>query len=226
MRRLLIHNAMVVDGNGTPAKGRRIVENNTISEDSARWPLREDRAEVCRPTQSSTPRQQRSAGLINACSPAGERGKPQPLEYELNIWLSCASRRSATSAAIRSGLSIRKQSAEGNWRHAFSLPDVRSRAHANDGGRARVQSLKQQGADGATDSTKGTIATSWRRWRRGAQGGTAHRAPRRGRRHRMGRHHPAPHRALVRRLRTRPSRAAYFELTNNDRSLPLCGPPA
>src|SRR6202011_830379 len=91
-------------------------------------------------------------GLINAHAHLQEErgGKPQPLEYELNIWLACGitTIRDVGSDTKRA-LELRKQSAEGEIAapRIFVYPMfglVRNAAEAV----ARVRSLKQMGADG------------------------------------------------------------------------------
>src|SRR5450755_4640953 len=121
VRRLLIHNAIVIDGNGTPASGPKdiVIENNTIADVI---PL--DAVAIARGSRGAA---QADAiidatgkyvlpGLINAHAHLQEErgGKPQPLEYELNIWLACGitTIRDVGSDTKRA-LEIRRQSAEG-----------------------------------------------------------------------------------------------------------------
>ena len=91
-------------------------------------------------------------GLINAHAHLQEErgGKPQPLEYELNIWLACGitAIRDVGSDTKRA-LEIRQQSAEGELAapRIFIYP-MFGRARNATEARARVQSLKQQGVDG------------------------------------------------------------------------------
>src|ERR1039458_4166835 len=91
-------------------------------------------------------------GLINAHAPRQEErgGKPQPLEYELNIWLACGiTTIRDVGRHTKRALEIRQQSAEGELAapRIFIYP-MFGRARNATEARARVQSLKQQGVDG------------------------------------------------------------------------------
>src|SRR5215469_6229028 len=97
-RRLLIHNATVVDGNGTPASGPKdiLIENNVIADVIALDPVSLARAggrgAVAAPDAAiDATGKYVLPGLINAHAHLQEErgGKPQPIEYELNIWLAC-----------------------------------------------------------------------------------------------------------------------------------------
>jgi cytosine/adenosine deaminase-related metal-dependent hydrolase len=157
VRRLLIHNAMVVDGNGTPASGPKdiVVENNTISEViplDAVAAARGSRGGVQADAVIDATGKYVLPGLINAHAHLQEErgGKPQPLEYELNIWLSCGiTTIRDVGSDTRRALEIRKQSAEGELAapRIFVYP-MFGRARNAAEARARVQSLKQQGVDG------------------------------------------------------------------------------
>src|SRR5215831_8831358 len=151
-RRLLIHNAIVADGNGTPASGPK---NNVISDVIPLDPVAAARGggrNIQADAVIDATGKYVLPGLINAHAHLQEErgGKPQPLEYELNIWLACGitTIRDVGSDTKRA-LELRKQSAEGEIAapRIFVYPmfgRVRTVADA----RARVQSLKQQGADG------------------------------------------------------------------------------
>jgi hypothetical protein len=157
VRRLLIHNAIVVDGNGTPASGPKdiVIENNLIADVIPLDPVaaaRGSRGATQADAVIDAAGKYVLPGLINAHAHLQEErgGKPQPLEYELDIWLACGitAIRDVGSDTKRA-LEIRKQSAEGELAapRIFVYPmfgRVRNESEA----RARVQSLKQQGADG------------------------------------------------------------------------------
>jgi imidazolonepropionase-like amidohydrolase len=158
VRRLLIHNATVVDGNGTPASGPKdiIVENNLIADVI---PL--DPVSLARGSRAGSGTfdavidatgKYVLPGLINAHAHLQEErgGKPQPIEYELNIWLACGitTIRDVGSDTKRA-LELRKQSAEGEVAapRMFIYP-MFGRVNTTGQARERVRSLKQQGADG------------------------------------------------------------------------------
>ena len=96
VRRLLIHNAIVIDGNGTPASGPKdiVIENNAIADViplDAVAAARGSRAVTQADAIIDATGKYVLPGLINAHAHLQEErgGKPQPLEYELNIWLAC-----------------------------------------------------------------------------------------------------------------------------------------
>src|SRR5438270_5052 len=157
-RRLLIHNATVVDGNGTPASGPKdiIIENNLIADVI---PL--DAVSMARGGSSANSRADAVIdatgkyvlpGLINAHAHLQEErgGKPQPIEYELNIWLACGitTIRDVGSDTKRA-MELRKQSAEGEIAapRIFVYP-MFGRPKTAEAARAHVRELKQMGADG------------------------------------------------------------------------------
>src|SRR5260370_1437124 len=159
VRRLLIHNATVVDGNGTPASGPKdiVVENNMIADVIAL-----DAVSLARAGASSGGARPDAVidatgkyvlpGLINAHAHLQEErgGKPQPIEYELNIWLACGiTTVRDVGGDTKRALEIRKQSAEGELAapRIFVYP-MFGRVRNENEARARMQSLKQQGADG------------------------------------------------------------------------------
>jgi hypothetical protein len=157
VRRLLIHNATIVDGNGTPASGPKdiVIENNRIADVVALDPVAVARG--ARPAAQADAVIDATGkyvlpGLINAHAHLQEErgGKPQPIEYELNIWLACGitAVRDVGSDTPRA-LQLRKQSAEGEIvaPRIFVYP-MFGRPRDAAAARARVQALKQQGADG------------------------------------------------------------------------------
>jgi hypothetical protein len=155
--RLVIHNATVVDGNGTPASGPKdiVIENNLIADViplDAVASGRGSRAAVQADAVIDATGKYVLPGLINAHAHLQEErgGKPQPLEYELNIWLACGitSIRDVGSDTKRA-LEIRQQSAAGTLAapRVFVYP-MFGRPRDAAAARAKVQSLKQQGVDG------------------------------------------------------------------------------
>jgi imidazolonepropionase-like amidohydrolase len=164
VRRLLIHNATVVDGNGTPASGPKdiVIENNVIADVIALDPVALSRGAP--PGMGSRPNAAAPdavidatgkyvlPGLINAHAHLQEErgGRPQPLEYELNIWLACGitTIRDVGSDTKRA-LELRRMSAEGEIAapRMFIYP-MFGRPKDAAAARARVRELKQIGADG------------------------------------------------------------------------------
>jgi len=155
--RLLIHNAIVVDGNGTPASGPKdiVIENNVITDVI---PLdavargRGGRGATQADAVIDATGKYVMPGLINAHAHLQEErgGKPQPIEYELNIWLACGitSIRDVGSNTERA-LQLRKQSADGQIAapRIFVYP-MFGRPKNAQAAREHVQQLKAMGVDG------------------------------------------------------------------------------
>ena len=158
VHRLLIHNATVIDGNGTPASGPKdiVIENNTIADVIALDPVslsRGGRGAAVQPDAViDATGKYVLPGLINAHAHLQEErgGKPQPIEYELDIWLACGitTIRDVGSDTKRA-LELRKQSAEGEIAapRIFVYP-MFGRPRDAAAARAHVRELKQLGADG------------------------------------------------------------------------------
>jgi hypothetical protein len=164
VRRLLIHNATVVDGNGTPASGPKdiLVENNVIADVIPLDAVAVSRAAPPGMGGRTSPVQADAVidatgkyvlpGLINAHAHLQEErgGKPQPIEYELNLWLACGitTVRDVGSDTGRA-LELRRLSAEGKIAapRIFVYP-MFGRPKNAEAARARVRELKQIGADG------------------------------------------------------------------------------
>jgi dihydroorotase-like cyclic amidohydrolase len=157
VRRLLIHNATVVDGNGTPASGPKdiVIENNLITDVIPLDPVamgRGGRGQAQADAVIDATGKYVLPGLINAHAHLQEEsgGKPQPIEYELNIWLACGitTIRDVGSDTKRA-LELRRQSAEGEIAapRIFIYP-MFGRARNAEEARARVRSLKEMGVDG------------------------------------------------------------------------------
>src|SRR5580698_5200767 len=157
VRRLLIHNAIVIDGNGTPASGPKdiLIENNLITQVNPLDPVargRGGRGQVQADAVIDATGKYVMPGLINNHAHLQEErgGKPQPIEYELNIWLACGitAIRDVGSPTTRA-LELRKMSAEGEIAapRSFVYPML-GQVRNPEAARARVRSLKQMAADG------------------------------------------------------------------------------
>ena len=158
VRRLLIHNATVIDGNGTPASGPKdiVVENNTIADVIALDPVSLSRggrggAQSYDAVIDATGKYV-MPGLINAHAHLQEErgGKPQPIEYELDIWLACGiTTVRDVGSDTRRALELRRQSAEGEIAapRIFVYP-MFGRPRDAAAARAHVRELKAMGADG------------------------------------------------------------------------------
>ena len=157
VHRLLIHNATVIDGNGTPASGPKdiVIENNTISDVIALDPValsRGGRGGAQADAVIDATGKYVMPGLINAHAHLQEErgGKPQPIEYELKIWLACGiTTIRDVGSDTRRALELRKQSAEGEIvaPRIFVYP-MFGRPRDAAAARAHVQELKRMGADG------------------------------------------------------------------------------
>ncbi|MBS1855109.1 MAG: amidohydrolase family protein [Acidobacteria bacterium] len=158
VHRLLIHNAIVVDGNGTPASGPKdiLIQDNVIADviplDPVALSRGGGRATVQADAVIDATGHYVLPGLIDAHAHLQEErgGKPQPIEYELDIWLACGitAVRDVGSDTKRA-LELRRLSAAGEIAapRIFVYP-MFGRPKTPAEARARVQSLKQQGADG------------------------------------------------------------------------------
>ena len=95
--RLIIRNATIVDGNGTPAKGPFdiVLEGNTITQLAALDPVALRRGDNRRPRADGNTAEIDATGkyvlpgLINGHAHLQDErsGVAQPIEYELKIWL-------------------------------------------------------------------------------------------------------------------------------------------
>jgi imidazolonepropionase-like amidohydrolase len=160
--RLVIRNATIADGNGTPASGPAdvVVEGNRISAvvfldpvavrtGVARRPVAGD-AEIDATGKFLLP------GLINAHAHVQEErgGIPQPLQYELNIWLASGitTVREVGADNTQSIIDLRGRSARGEVASPrifvygrFAAPPAPKTAVD---ARQRVRDLKKMGVDG------------------------------------------------------------------------------
>ncbi|MEP6906231.1 MAG: amidohydrolase family protein, partial [Gemmatimonadales bacterium] len=160
--RLVIRNATIVDGNGTPASGPAdvVVEAGRIKDivfldpvalrgGNARRPAPGD-AEIDATGKYLLP------GLIDAHAHVQDErgGIPQPLQYELNIWLACGitTVREVGADNTQSIIDLRGRSARGEVPSPrifvygrFSNPPL---ARTPEEARQRVRDLKKMGVDG------------------------------------------------------------------------------
>jgi hypothetical protein len=158
--RLVIRNAMVIEGNGTPASGPKdiVIENNRIvsvvpvdAVSTGNLPgagSRRPQGDV----QIDATGKYVMPGLINSHGHVQDErgGIPQPLEYELKIWLSCGitSVRDVGSDTKKT-LQLREQSAKGEVvsPRIFVYP-MFGRVNTPEEAVARVRELKAMGVDG------------------------------------------------------------------------------
>jgi hypothetical protein len=158
--RLIIRNATIVDGNGTPASGPKdiVIEVNTIAEIVPLDPVALKRGEAKRPAgdvEIDATGKYVLPGLINAHGHVQDEraGIAQPLDYELKLWLGCGitSVRDVGSDPKKT-IALRERSNKGEV--AAPRIFVYARFNANpvprnaDQARSRVRELKQMGADG------------------------------------------------------------------------------
>ena len=162
VRRLAIRNATIVDGNGTPARGPAdiLVENGRIADvvfldavsvKAGRVRRMAADAEIDASGKYVLP------GLINAHGHLqNERAHvPQPLEYNLKLWLACGITTVREVGSDSTALVLRTRDASA--RGEIAAPRLLAYARfASNGGsprtpteaRARVQEIKRMGADG------------------------------------------------------------------------------
>src|SRR2546421_1998930 len=158
--RLVIRNATIVDGNGTPASGPKdiVIEGNRIADVVPLDPVALKSGTAKRPAgdvEIDATDKYVLPGLINAHAHVqNERGGvPQPLEYELKLWLACgitAVRDLASDTKIT--LKLRDDSNAGTTPapRVLIYPNFNQNPnpHNAEEARARVRAIKAQGADG------------------------------------------------------------------------------
>ena len=96
IRASIIRNAIIIEGNGTPASGPKdiVIENGRITNIVPLDPVAVGRGTATRPqgdVEIDAAGKYVMPGLINAHAHVQEErgGIPQPLDYELKMWLSC-----------------------------------------------------------------------------------------------------------------------------------------
>ena len=158
--RLVVRNAMVVDGNGTPARGPFdiVVEGNTITQLVALDPVAVGRGSARRPAvgnggvEIDATGKYVLPGLINAHAHLQDErgGTQQEIDYELKMWLACGiTTIRDVGSDTRKALNWRDLSARGVIAapRIFIYPQF-GRAPSPDSARGRVRALKAMGVDG------------------------------------------------------------------------------
>ncbi|HUQ45104.1 MAG TPA: amidohydrolase family protein [Gemmatimonadaceae bacterium] len=161
-RTLAIRNATIVDGNGTPARGPAdiLIEGNRIARIVYLDPVALRSGTSKRPvaeTEIDATGKYVLPGLINAHAHLqNERAKkPQPLDYNLKLWL--ASGITTVREVGSDSMDLLFRTRDASARGAIAAPRILIYARFSDpvrepatvaDARARVQQLKQMGADG------------------------------------------------------------------------------
>ncbi|HET9275083.1 MAG TPA: amidohydrolase family protein [Gemmatimonadales bacterium] len=164
--RLAIRNVLVVEGNGTPAWGPAdiVVEGNSIAEIVGLDPVAVREGRARRPAADAeidATGRYVLPGLINLHGHVQEErgGRPQPLEYELKLWLASGiTTVRDVGSNTRRTLELRERSAAGTLEaprlfvyasFAGGGNDVQTRGiRTPEDARARVRALKALGVDG------------------------------------------------------------------------------
>jgi len=159
--RLAIRNAIVIDGNGTPAAGPKdiIIENNKIVAVMPLDPVSVVEGNAKRlkaDVEIDATGKYVLPGLINAHAHVQDErgGVAQPLDYELKIWLACGitTVRDVGSDTSKT-LVLRAKSAAGEVAAPriliYPMLNLKQPAPSNaEEARARVREFKEMGADG------------------------------------------------------------------------------
>lgn len=158
--RLVIRNAMVVDGNGTPASGPKdiVIEENIITEVVSLDPVALKSGRAKRPegdVEIDATGKYVLPGLINAHGHVQDErgGIPQPVDYCLKLWLASGI---TTVRDVGSNTKKTIELREKSKRGEVAAPRIYVYARFADNpvprnigeARARVRELKQIGADG------------------------------------------------------------------------------
>jgi hypothetical protein len=156
-KRLVIRNAMIVDGSGKPASGPYdiVVENDLIAQIAGLDPVAVKEGTARRPAAGEVEIDAGGKyvlpGLINLHGHTQDErgGVPQPVEYCLKMWLACGITTVRDVGANKKTLAWRDQSA----RNEIAAPrifayGVFSGAKNPDEARAKARDLKQSGYDG------------------------------------------------------------------------------
>ncbi|MEO9046652.1 MAG: amidohydrolase family protein [Gemmatimonadaceae bacterium] len=159
--RLIIRNATIIDGNGTPAKGPYdiVVQGNMITQIVGLDPVLLGRTAANRRPRADANTVEIDAtgkyvtpGLIDAHAHLQDSrgGEAQPIDYELKIWLACGiTTVRDLNSDTKKALAWRDSSANGTLAAPRILVYPVFGTQTNvDSARARVRQLKAMGADG------------------------------------------------------------------------------
>lgn len=158
--RVVIRNAVIIDGNGTPASGPKdiVIENDRITEIVGLDPVAVKEGTAKRPAKGDVEIDAAGKyvmpGLINLHAHTQDErgGKPMPVEYCQKLWLASGITTVRDVGANKKTLAWREQAA----RNEIASPRIVAYGVFNNGSstkdaesaRARVRQLKQEGYDG------------------------------------------------------------------------------
>ena len=155
--RLVIRNAMVIDGNGKPASGPYdiVVENDLITQIASLDPVAVKEGTAKRPEKGEVEIDATGKyvmpGLINLHGHTQDErgGIPQPVEYNLKMWLACGITTVRDVGATPKTLAWRDQSAKNELAapKIFAYGMFLGAKNAEEA-RAKVRQIKQAGYDG------------------------------------------------------------------------------
>lgn len=159
--RLVIRNATIVDGNGTPASGPAdiVIEGNTIAQVVWLDPVAVKRGDAKRPAgdaEIDATGKYVLPGLINAHGHVQDErgGMPQPLDYNLKLWLACGitTVREVGNDSVAKLIRLRERSARGEVvaprLYVYAMFNNRPTPANAEEARARIREYKAMGADG------------------------------------------------------------------------------
>ena len=156
--RIVIRNAMVVDGSGTPAAGPKdiLIEGRLIADvvahDAVTRIIGGDHPVAAGGIEIDAAGRYVLPGLIDAHAHLQDErgGRPQPIQYELNLWLACGitTVRDVGSDTVKA-LALRRRSADGEAvaPRIFVYPQFGFPKDAA-AARARAREIKKLGGDG------------------------------------------------------------------------------
>lgn len=155
--RLVIRNAMVIDGNGKPASGLYdiVIENDLITQIASLDPVAVKEGTAKRPEKGEVEIDATGKyvmpGLINLHGHTQDErgGIPQPVEYNLKMWLACGITTVRDVGATPKTLAWRDQSAKNELAapKIFAYGMFLGAKNAEEA-RAKVRQIKQAGYDG------------------------------------------------------------------------------